>query len=128
MNITLDYHSSEPLLRQAVLQIKRLRVVGELKPGDKLPSVRQLAKDLQINPTTAARIFAQLAKEGIVTQKPGLGVFVSETPCPFSSDYISTEISRQAAALLIDGFSFGLEYQQILNVLEQQHRELKMEN
>jgi GntR family transcriptional regulator len=128
MKMTLDYHSSEPLLRQVVLQIKRLRIVGELKPGDKLPSVRQLARDLQINPTTAARIFAQLAKEGIVVQKPGLGVFISDAACPFSAEYIDSEVSRQALALLIEAYSFGLDYQHVLGILEKLREKLKIEN
>jgi len=122
MNITLNYHSSEPLTQQVVLQIKRLIVIGTLKPGDKLPSVRQLAKELQINPTTTSRIFAQLAKEGVVIQKPGLGVFVADGPCPFSAEYIDENLSRQALALLVEGLRFGLTYGEVVGVLEKQHR------
>ncbi len=125
MNITLDYHSGEPLCRQAVLEIKRLVVTGELKPGDKLPSVRQLAKDLQINPTTTVRIFAQLAKDGVVIQKPGLGVFVADGPCPFSAEYINANISRQTYALLIESLHYGLKYDDLLAILKQQHEKIK---
>ena len=124
MHITLDYHSSEPLCRQVVLQIKRLIVIGTLKPGDKLPSVRQLAKELQINPTTISRIFAQLAKEGVVVQKPGLGVFVTDGPCPFSAEYIDENLSRQALVLLVDGLRFGLNYDEIVGVLQKQHHSI----
>jgi GntR family transcriptional regulator len=127
MKIILDYHCSQPLYRQAVLQIKRLIVTKKLKPGDKLPSVRVLAKELQLNPTTTSRIFAQLAKEGIVILRPGLGVFVADTTVPFSAEYIQKELSRQALSFLVEGLRYGLEYTDIAKILDQQHQILKQE-
>jgi GntR family transcriptional regulator len=127
MKIKLDYHSSQPLYQQAVLQIKRLIVTKKIKPGEKLPSIRVLAKELQLNPTTTNRIFTQLAKEGIVVQRPGLGVFVADSPVPFSAEYIQTELSRQALAFLVEGLRFGLEYAEISKILNQQHQILKQE-
>ncbi|MDR1052599.1 MAG: GntR family transcriptional regulator [Planctomycetaceae bacterium] len=127
MKFKLDYHCSQPLYQQVVLHIKRLIVTKKLKPGEKLPSVRVLAKELQINPTTTSRIFAQLAKEGIVIQRPGLGVFVSDATVPFSGEYIEEELSRQALSFLIEGLRFGLGYKDIAKILEQQHQILKQE-
>jgi len=125
MRISLDYHSSEPLTQQVVLQIKRLVVTKSLKAGDKLPSVRQLAKELKLNPTTTSRVFAQLAKEGVVIQRPGLGVFIAEGPCPFSAEYIRDTLSRQALSFLVEGLRFGLTYTDIKAILDQQHKELR---
>lgn len=125
MKISLDYHSSEPLTQQVVLQIKRLIVTKSLKPGEKLPSVRQLAKDLKLNPTTTSRVFSQLAKEGVVIQRPGLGVFVAEGPCPFSAEYISETLSRQALSFLVEGLRFGLNYTEIKAILDTQHKSLR---
>ncbi|MDR2754787.1 MAG: GntR family transcriptional regulator [Planctomycetaceae bacterium] len=127
MKIKLNYHSSQPLYQQAVLQIKRLIVTKKLKSGEKLPSVRVLAKELQLNPTTTNRIFTQLAKEGIVIQRPGLGVFVTDTPVPFSSEYIQKELSRQALSFLIEGLRFGLSYSEITQILDQQYQTLQQE-
>ena len=124
MKISLDYHSSEPLTQQAVLQIKLLIVKQVLKPGDRLPSVRQLAKDLSLNPTTTNRIFSQLAQEGIVIQRPGLGVFVADGPTPFSAEYINNALSRQALGLLVEGLRYGLSYNEILTILEDQHKKI----
>ena len=125
MKISLDYHSSEPLTQQVVLQIKRLVVTKSLKPGEKLPSVRQLAKDLKLNPTTTSRVFAQLAKEGVVIQRPGLGVFIADGPCPFSAEYIHESLSRQALSFLVEGLRFGLTYTDIKTILDKQHKELR---
>lgn len=124
MDITLDYHSAEPLTQQAVMQIKMLLVTERLKPGDRLPSVRQLAQEIQVNPTTANRIFAQLVKEGIVIQKAGHGAFVAEGPCPFSSEYIDARLSHQATAFLVEGLRFGLSCEQLLDLLKRRHETL----
>jgi len=124
MKISLDYHSSEPLTQQVVLQIKRLIVTKSLQPGEKLPSVRQLAKDLKLNPTTTSRVFAQLAKEGVVIQRPGLGVFVADGPCPFSAEYIHESLSRQALSFLVEGLRFGVAYTDIRAILDVQYKEL----
>ncbi|MDR1492319.1 MAG: GntR family transcriptional regulator [Planctomycetaceae bacterium] len=124
MKIVLNYHSSEPLTQQVVLQIKRLVVAGLLKPGEKLPSVRQLAKDLKLNPTTTNRVFAQLAKEGMVVQRPGLGVFITDKPTPFSEKYIHEILSHQAMTFLVEGLRFGLEYPAIQTILDKQYQEL----
>ncbi|MDR2441333.1 MAG: GntR family transcriptional regulator [Planctomycetaceae bacterium] len=127
MKIKLDYHSSQPLYQQAVLQIKRLIVTKQLKAGEKLPSIRILAKELQLNPTTTNRIFAQLAKEGIVIQRPGLGVFVTDMPVPFSAEYIQKELSRQGLSFLVEGLRFGLSYSEIAEILDQQYQILRQE-
>lgn len=127
MKIKLDYHSSEPLYRQAVLQIKCLVVSGQLKPGDKLSSVRVLADQLQLNPTTVRRIFDQLAKEGLVVQRHGSGVFVSEADIPFSAQYIRNAVSHQGLAFLVEGLRFGLDYKEILKILDEQFKALKQQ-
>ncbi|GHT41897.1 GntR family transcriptional regulator [Planctomycetales bacterium] len=127
MKIKLDYHSSEPLYLQAVLQIKRLVVTKQLKPGEKLASIRALAKELQLNPTTTSRIFAQLANEGIVVQHPGLGMFVSDAPVPFTQDYIRKELDYQAGAYLIEGLRFGLKYTDLQKILDDQYQQLNQE-
>lgn len=124
MKIKLDYHSSEPLYKQAVLQIKSLVVSGQLRPGDKLPSVRVLADRLQLNPTTVRRIFDQLAKEGVVVQRHGSGVFVSEAEIPFSAQYIRAAMMHLALAFLVEGLRFGLDYKEILEILKEQYTSL----
>ncbi len=124
MQIKIDYHSAEPLCSQVVLQIKRHWVTGQIRPGEKLPSVRELAAMLKINPTTASRIFSHLAKEGIVVQKPGLGVFVSDGVCPFSDEYIEADLSSQAESFLIEGLRYGLEYEAIVALLNKRYEDI----
>jgi DNA-binding transcriptional regulator YhcF (GntR family) len=124
MKIKLDYHSSEPLYWQAVLEIKRLVVTKRLKPGDKLPSVRQLAEELRINATTVRRIFDQLAKDGVVVQRHGSGVFITDAELPFSMEYVQKVMTRQATVYLVEGLRLGLEFDELNKILEKQYQNL----
>jgi GntR family transcriptional regulator len=127
MKIKLDYHSSEPLYWQAVLEIKRLVVTKRLKPGDKLPSVRTLAEQLQLNATTVRRIFDQLAKEGVVVQRHGSGVFITDAELPFSLEYVQKVMTRQAVVYLVEGLRLGLDFDELRKILECQYRNLIQE-
>ena len=128
MKIKLDYHSSEPLYWQAVLEIKRLVVTKRLKPGDKLPSVRVLAEQLQLNATTIRRIFDQLAKDGIVVQRHGSGVFITDTAPPFSLEYVQKVMTRQAAVYLVEGLRLGLDFDELKKILESEYKNLLRES
>jgi GntR family transcriptional regulator len=127
MKIKLDYHSSEPLYWQAVMEIKRLVVTKHLKPGDKLPSVRTLAEQLQLNATTIRRIFDQLAKEGVVVQRHGSGVFISDAEVPFSLEYVQKLMARQAVVFLVEGLRLGLAFEELKRIMDRQYKELMTE-
>ncbi|WP_025692458.1 GntR family transcriptional regulator [Paenibacillus zanthoxyli] len=77
MNIILSNSSGEPIYAQIVSQIRQLILQGELAAGDPLPSIRQLAKDLQISVITTKRAYEELEREGLVDSLVGKGSFVS---------------------------------------------------
>ncbi len=64
MNITIDFRSGQPIYVQIIEQIQRLVAAGELKQGDQLPTVRQLATDLRVNFNTVARAYRLLDEAG----------------------------------------------------------------
>lgn len=78
----LNLQSKEPINDQIQEQIQCFIDAGVLKPGDKLPSVRELAKDNGINPNTVARAYRELEQRGIVNNIPKKGVYVSDTAQP----------------------------------------------
>ncbi len=76
----MDFQANYPIYLQIAEDVKRRIVIGELKPGDKLPSNAELAIAYQVNPNTVQRIYRQLEAEGISYTKRGIGTFLAEDP------------------------------------------------
>ena len=72
--------SSEPIYRQLVDQVKRLVAAGQMAPGDELPSVRDVASSLAVNPMTVSKAYGLLETEGLLARRRGLGMLVAERP------------------------------------------------
>ncbi len=79
MKIFINTSSGVPIYRQIVQQIENGFAGGLLSPGDQLPTVREVALDLTINPNTVARAYRELESSGIIESVQGRGTFVSGT-------------------------------------------------
>ena len=77
MNIIISNSSDQPIYRQIVKQIKNLIIEGELEEGEALPSIRKLAKELQISVITTKRAYEELEKEEFINKVAGKGSFVA---------------------------------------------------
>lgn len=75
--VHLDYRDARPIYTQIIATFKEQITAGILQPGDKLPSVRELASELAINPNTIQRSYRALEAEGWIVTVPGKGCFVS---------------------------------------------------
>lgn len=73
-----DWNNNTPIYRQLKARVVAMLLDGHLKPGDAIPSVRQIAADFQLNPITVSRAYQELADEGLVEKRRGLGLFVIE--------------------------------------------------
>lgn len=78
MNYEWHFSDDKPIYPQIVEQIRRLIVSGELQPGEKLPSVRDLARDAQVNPNTMMRALSELENNKLVISHRVNGKFVTE--------------------------------------------------
>jgi GntR family transcriptional regulator len=78
--LRVDPSDAIPLWKQIEENVRRLVASGALRPGSPVPSVRDLAKDLSINPATVAKGYQRLVDAGILAVKRGEGTFVSEKP------------------------------------------------
>ena len=78
MNIEINLQSHVPIYVQLMDQVKHLIAAGALKPGDQLPTVRQLAADLRVNFNTIARAYRLLDEEGIISTQHGRGTYILE--------------------------------------------------
>ena len=74
--------SSEPIYRQLVEQVRRLAAAGQLQPGDDMPSVREIAQALALNPMTVSKAYGLLEMEGVLARRRGMGMVVAERAAP----------------------------------------------
>jgi len=87
MSITLD--PTRPIYLQIMEEIKKRAARETYKPGAQLPSVRDMAKEMEVNPNTIARVYRELESEGFIVTRRGKGSFITE-----DSERIVTERSR----------------------------------
>ena len=105
MEIILSSASEKPIYEQITSQIKELIMKGELKPGEAMPSMRKLAKDLHVSVITTQRAYDDLAKDGFIVTVPAKGTFVSTR----NQDFIREENLRRIESLLADAARLGRE-------------------
>ena len=79
MLVNLDPHDARPLYLQIMDDVRRAVVVGTLRAEDPLPSVRELAAELVVNPRTVSQAYQELEREGVIYVRRGQGTFVSPT-------------------------------------------------
>src|SRR6266705_1321026 len=78
--LSIDQRDPTPIYAQLERALRAAVATSQLRPGDQLPTVRQLAVDLQINSNTVARVYAELERAGVIETKRGVGSFISATP------------------------------------------------
>ena len=91
MRIILQNTAKEPIYEQIEEQIKEAILCDELKEGELLPSIRQLAKDLKISVITTTRAYAELEQEGFIAVQQGRGCFV----LPKNSEIVREQLLRK---------------------------------
>jgi GntR family transcriptional regulator len=79
MRFRLDLQSGVPVYRQIIDQVHAARASGAVRPGDQLPTVRQLAVDLSVNPNTVVRAYRELEIIGALSTQQGTGTFITDT-------------------------------------------------
>jgi GntR family transcriptional regulator len=113
MRFAIDRDSSTPVFRQLEDQIRYAVSVGELRPGDRLPSIRRLEAQLGLNRNTARRAYLELEREGTLIVRQGRTAEVASPPRwaerrppPAMADDLAREIVRSIESLGIDGLGF----------------------
>jgi GntR family transcriptional regulator len=98
MQFHIESASRVPIYRQLVAQIREAVARGQLKPDERLPSVRELSRELVVNPNTVARVYTELERDGVLNTRPGLGVFVAQPRME-----LTKKVRRERLTGLVDG-------------------------
>lgn len=100
--IQLNYRDSKPIYEQVKDSIRRMVILGAIAPGEKLPSVRDLASKLAINPNTISKAYRELEAEGYLFSESGKGTFVSEDASKFGKrrDVLLEKFDEMVSELL----------------------------
>jgi len=118
MLVTLDNRDVRPLYLQIMDEIRRAIVVGKLKPEDPLPSVRDLASELVINPRTVSQAYQELEREDVVYVKRGQGTFVA--PSTKRNSRERQNLARAVAKrTLIEARRSGLDVEELIATLKE---------
>jgi GntR family transcriptional regulator len=120
-NIQLDFRSGTPIYTQIVEQVKQQVVIGQLKPGNQLPTVRALALELRVNFNTVARAYRLLDEAGIISTQQGRGTYILEAPPPEQTDKLRQQaLEALTRDYLNEAFHLGCSRDEIINVLKAQ--------
>lgn len=105
--IRLATNSPLPLFAQIVQQVKQGVARGELRSGGQLPTVRELAEELVVNPNTVAKSYQQLEKDGVILTRRGAGTFVAEANCVLSPGERDRLLAEKIDACLTEAIHLG---------------------
>jgi len=125
LHFQLNPHSGVPVYRQMIAQIKYYVASGTLKPGDLLPSIRELAQALAINPTTVVRVYTELEHEGLIEMRHGKGAFVATNGRRVSAAERERLVRQLARHLAVEAKQIGASASEVLKVMKEELAELQ---
>ena len=119
----IDHLSRQPIYQQIIRQLEHFIVVGAVKPGDEMPSVRALSMELRVNPNTIQKAYAELSARGWLCSVPGKGCFVAP-----DAVQVVTQMRRERLSDLQKAVSelalAGVDRQEIITLVEQVYTDL----
>ncbi len=114
----IDPAGPEPIFAQIVAMVKRAAASGKLAPGDRLPTVRELAAELVVNPNTVARAYQMLEAEGVTTSRRGAGTVIAERSAPARADERQRKLRTALDAVLADAVHLGCREEEVRAAFE----------
>jgi len=118
MNIIISHASEDPIYIQIVNQIRHSILSGEMKAGDSLPSIRQLAKDLQVSVITTKRVYEELEKEKLIDSVVGKGSFVSGANMEFIREQRMKLLEEKMIEVIRESRDLNMSEEDVINHLK----------
>lgn len=116
--INIDSRSSKPIYEQIIDEIKENILKNILKPGDKLPSVRELSSMITVNPNTVSKAYLELERQEVIETLRGKGTYVSIGYKPKLDEDKLSRFKENIKKLLIEGHYMGLNRQAIIEIMD----------
>jgi GntR family transcriptional regulator len=113
----IDLHSGMPVYRQLIDQVRSGIASGSLTPGDQLPTVRQLAVDLAINPNTVMRAYRELELGGLLETHQGTGTFISKKKLEKNSPERERQLGQMAGEFAARAGAAGFTVEDLIDRL-----------
>lgn len=115
----LDGHSGVPVYRQLIDQVQAAVASGVLGSGDQLPTVRQVAVDLAINPNTVSRAYREMEIRGMLDTQQGTGTFVADRKVEYSKDERERLLGQLAGEFVSRAGAAGFTLKQLMKALKE---------
>ncbi len=124
VNIILAANSKEPLFLQIKEQIKQQIFIGKLQEGDALPSMRALAKDLQVSVITTKRAYEELERDGYVISTVGRGTFVAGQQPHVLREWQMRELENEIDKVVSSSKQMGLSKEELIELIDMYYEEV----
>ncbi|MDE4543078.1 GntR family transcriptional regulator [Thermoanaerobacterium sp. R66] len=119
----IEFNEKMPIYIQIMDMIKRDIVTKKLNGGDKLPSVREMAESLKVNPNTVQRAYQELERENVTYTQRGMGTFITENTEKLAS--LKREMAKEIAESFVTGMrSLGFNSNEILEIIKEYLKEV----
>ncbi len=119
----LDAHSGVPVYRQMIDQVQGALASGRLKAGDQLPTIRQVAVDLAINPNTVTRAYREMEIRGMLETQQGTGTFIAEQSVATDSRTRTRQMQQFAAEVIARAGANGFSLTELMDALKEHGNE-----
>ena len=124
LNISISHTSTIPLYEQIQTQIKNQILNGSLKPGEGLPSIRNLAKELKVSIITTKRAYEELEKDGFIETVIGKGTFVSHQNPERLKEFTLYEIENKLEEIIKQAKSVGITLEEGIEIFKSIYEEV----
>jgi GntR family transcriptional regulator len=122
MDFQIDPTSRMPIYRQLRGQFREAVARGRLRPGQRMPSVRELSRTLVVNPNTIARVYTELEREGSLNTRPGVGVFVAQPREELTREVRQERLQRHLDHFLTEAVHLGFSSEEVVAKVSEQVR------
>ena len=124
MIFDIDTTSSVPIYAQIITQVKYAVAAGILRSGDALPSLRENASRLRVNPLTVSKAYRELEVEGIVSTDHGRGTFVTAKTKSLGEEYRRQALDQAVDRMLVEAYHLGAPPDEVRRTVEERLRKM----